>query len=217
MVVDVEEALKGNVDVHQLLVKLRGCTAVRDRDVPLFAEGTFDVITSIEKLFEKLSGYWHIYDYSILKFLILAAECEAAEKIFEEFLSSFSCSAIINSPLKFRTKILPSGHQLWVKVEQDEVTVGAEKEVRELICKNYDLERYALIVKGIKEGCTELVYQISPSVKSYILQQKLLFHDASQLKSHKITTLKLDDKAELTMPSEFSSQVNMHSFCYQPC
>ena len=65
--------------------------------------------------------------------------------------------------------ILPGACTLHVKVAWDKCTVAVAKEVKEVISKHLELEKYVLVFKGIKEGCIELIYQISHSVKSYIL------------------------------------------------
>lgn len=215
MVQHVEEAFrKSKVNLPVLLSKLMDCTAVQGRNVPLFTQGLFDEVKSIERLFQILSGYWHLYDYRILRFLIQTTECEEAKQIFDAFLSDFKCSAISNPPRKLRCRISPSSNTLWVKIAQHEYTAEMENKIRGAICKSFGLKENALILKDIKESCTELVYQISSPVKYYMLQNKLSIHDISQLKSRNITILKLDDDAELTVPSEFSNQVNMHSFFY---
>ena len=57
MVTKIQEVLeKNDVDVSKLLIKLKSSSAVRDREVPLFDPRIFERITSIDKLFETLSG-----------------------------------------------------------------------------------------------------------------------------------------------------------------
>ena len=201
MVTKVQAALeKSNVSVHQLLIKLKSSSAVRDRKVPLFDPGIFEKVTSIDKLFETLSGYWHLFDYEVLRHLIDTAECEAAKMVYDEFLASFDSSVISNcnhqlilSYHEFNEgKVLPGTCRLWVKIAKDECTGETEREVKKVISEYF---KYALILKGIKQGCIEVVYHISPSVKSYILQYKVNVYDILQLKAHKlrITALKVDD------------------------
>ena len=200
MVTRIQEALKkSKVDVSKLLIKLKSSSAARDREVPLFTEGIFEKITSIDKLFETLSGYWHLFDYDLLIYLVNTAECNEAKIIYDSFIAGLDSSVMSNYKLilrcdEFNKKgFLPGTHKLRVKVVQDKCTVEVEKEVKKVISKCFKLEKYALICKGIKEGCFELIYQISPSVKSYLLQYKFTEYEISQLRAHMITALKIDE------------------------
>ena len=202
MVTKIQEALeKNNVDVSKLLIKLKSSSAVRDREVPLFDPSIFEKITSIDKLFKMLSGYWYLFDYDVLMYLVNTAECKEAKIIYDDFLTSFDSSVVhdhfdslIHSCIEFnKGSNIPGTCRLWVKITLDECTSKTKEEIKEILSKCFKLERYALICKGIKQGCLEIIYQISLSVKSYMLQYKITEHELSQLKAHMITTLKIDD------------------------
>ena len=216
MVADVQEALENNkVNVNKLLIKLKSSSAVRERKIPLFDEHTFEKITSIEKLFETLSGYWHLFDYDVLLYLVKTAGCEEAKTIYDNFLASFDSSMIMMSNYQLilqydefnKENIVPGTCRLRIKVARDECTIEIEKKVKEVISKCFNLEKYALICKGLKQGCIELMYQISHSVKSYMLQYKLNSDAVLQLKIHKITAIKFDCM-ELSIPKDFSDEVS---------
>ena len=199
MVTKIQESLeKHNVNLNNLLIKLKSSSVVRDREVPLFDPGIFERITSIDKLFETLSGYWHLFDYDVLLYLVDTAECEEAEKVYDDFLAIFDSTVMNNLILrcdKFNMEgILPGTCTLCVKVYRDKCTVAVAKEVKEIVSKHLELEKYALVLKGVKEGYIELIYQISTSVKSYILQYNATEHETLQLlKAHMITAIKIDD------------------------
>ena len=113
----------------------------------------------------------------------------------------------------YKGSLLPGTCKLRIKVARDECTVEVQKEVKKVISEYFNLEKYALIFKGIKEGCIELIYQISHSVKSYMLQHKLNGYDILQLKAHKIIALKFDIM-ELNIPEDFSDEVYMRDNTY---
>ena len=139
MVADVQEALENNnINVNKLLIKLKSSSAVRDRKIPLFDKDTFSNITSIEKLFETLSGYWHLFDYDVLMYLVKTAGCEKAKTIYDNFLASFDSSVMSNYQLILqydefnKESILPGTCKLHIKVPQDKCTVEVEKKVKKL-------------------------------------------------------------------------------------
>ena len=215
MVINIQEALKkSNIDVTKLLIKLKS-SAVRDRQVPLFDPGIFEKVSTIDKLFETLSKYWELFDYDVLMYLVNTAECEAAIKVYDEFLTSFDSSVMSNYQLilhyrKFnKENVLPGTYKLRVKIAQDKCTAEIERKVKGIISEHFKLEKYALILKGIKQGCCELIYQISPSVKSYMLEYKIAGCDVLQLKAHMITVLGVDNDMELIIPHEIPNKVGI--------
>ena len=219
MVAEIQEALeKNNVNVNKLLIKLKSSSAVRERKIPLFDKDTFNNITSIEKLFETLSTYWHLFDYDVLMYLVKTAGCKEAKRIYDDFLASFDSSVMNNYKLilkcdEFKEGIIPGTCKLRIKVALDQCTVEMEKKVKEVISKHFELENYALVYKGLKQGCIELMYQISQSVESYMLQHNLNSDALLQLKAHSITSLKLD-YMEMCIPEYFSDEVHacMHMY-----
>ena len=219
MVTKIQEALeKSNADVSKLLIKLKSSSAVRDRKIPLFEKDIFREITSIDKLFETLSGYWYLFDYDVLVYLVNTAECKEAKTIYDNFLASFDSSVMSNYKLilqydeyMHKEGLLPGTCKLRVKVARDECTVEVEKEVKEIISEHFKLEKYALVFKGIKQGCIELIYQISYSVKSYMLQHKLNRYDILQLKAQKIIILKFDN-IEFNISEDFSDKVYVYMY-----
>ena len=213
MVDEIKEAFKeNNVDVSSLLTNLRVCKAVEYRDIPVFADNIFHEVESIDRLFEILSGYWFLFDYCILDYLVSVANCQAAKSIYEDFLAGFDCAAVV-PPVILEVKQLPkSSCILWIKVSEHKRTSAVLQEVKELICRIYGLQKFALIVRGIKEGCIELVCQMPALVKPYVLHYKFTVDDILDLKAHKITAIKLDDDAELIIPLEINKKVNINNW-----
>ena len=233
MVIKVQKAFrKNNVDVSELITSLRSSVAVQNRSIPLF-DDIFDKITSIDKLFQMLSGYWHLLDYDVLLHLLRVANCQEAKRIYDDFLDSFDSSVIqdhfdhlICNFQEFTKKSntqaiwfnqesdIPGTHTVRVKITLDKSTKIEKEQVKKILSKKYHLKKYALVCKGIKQGCIEVIYQVSLSVKIYMLQYSLSELDISQLKDHMITDILMDDDGDvnLMIPSAFSKQVNIHSY-----
>ena len=215
MVAEIQEALENNnINVKKLLIKLKSSSAVRERKIPLFDKDTFNNITSIEKLFETLSNHWHLFDYDVLMYLVKTAGCKEAKRIYDNFLDSFDSSVMNNYRLilkcdEFKEGVIPGTCKLRIKVALDQCTVEIERKVKEIISKHFELENYALVYKGLKQGCIELTYQMSCSVKSYMLQYKLNSNAILQLKIYKIIAIKFDCM-EMNIPEDFS--VEVHSY-----
>jgi len=150
-------------------------------------------------------------------YLVKTAGCKEAKKIYDDFLDSFDSSVMSNYQLILqydefnKESILPGTCKLRIKVAQDKCTVEIEKKVKEVILRHFELEKYALICKGLKQGCIELMYQISHSVKSYMLQYKLNSDAVLQLKVYKIFAIKFDCM-EMNIPEDFSDEVRSYIY-----
>ena len=75
-----------NVNVISLIEQLRSVSAVKDKEVPIFASDTFERVSDIKSLWQILSGHWTIFDYDILKLVFKFTKCEEAKRIFNNFL-----------------------------------------------------------------------------------------------------------------------------------
>ena len=57
----------------------------------------------------------------------------------------------------------------------------------------YKLNKYALCFRGIKEGCIELLYYISKSLRTYLLNFELSKGILKGFHAHKIISLHIDE------------------------
>jgi len=73
---------KLKIDVVSLIEELRTFSAIRDQYVPLLDEDVFTRVTTIEQLWQKLTNYWTIYNYDILKILLELVNCDKASEVF---------------------------------------------------------------------------------------------------------------------------------------
>ena len=89
-----------------------------------------------------------------------------------------------------------------VKVDKiDNITDSIKREVKEAMSLKFRLEKYSLWFKGIKEGCIELVYEISNAMMSYFLHYKFDGYNLTDLAACKIISLHINEM-ELQIPPE---------------
>ena len=201
---------KLTVDVVSLIEQLRTFSAVRDQYVPLLDEDVFTRVTTMEQLWQKLSNYWTIYNYDILKILLELVKCDKASEVFEKFLARIDPDTIEDMDLVLRHEVFQRKESLKpllrIKVGAEKCTSNVKKEVEDILCEKFKLTKYSIRFKGIKEGCIELLYQISVSTMSYLLQCKVTGHDLAGFSRLQITSLQLlgfkiivPDKEDLCM------------------
>ena len=211
----IKQALSNNdVDVVLLIERLCAISTVRNKKVPLFDEDVFENIKSIDDFWKKLKNFWCIFDYELLWCIVEVAECKEAQQILEEFLSKIDPSAIEDVDLVLYCR---EEHQegslnpvLRVKVNTEKCTLSIKKQVEEIISKKYDLEKYALCFQGIKEGCIELLYYISKSLKLYLLDFKFSKGVVEKFFAYKVISLRIEE-FELKIPPRISDITVSHS------
>ena len=208
----IKEALcRNNICVHSLVEQLCAMSAVKDKKVPLFDEDVFEKVTTIEELWKILRGYWTIRDYDMLIFVIDIAECKEAKKIFDDFLSTVDTSLLEGIELVLQCKEYDEeGFKplLRIKVGEKEYTKAIEDKVKEVISAKFNLEKYSLCFKGIKEGCIEIIYEISNALSSYLLQCSISGNDLAKFAAFNILSLHIGDM-KLAVPSELGDMVGI--------
>ena len=219
MTTEVKEALIiAKVNVSVLIQRLSAITIVRDKKVPLFGDDVFTKIQSIDDLWEKLRNFWTIFDYEVLGFVINLSQCKEAQKIFEDFKSRIEPSAIADADLMlhcteecWKGKLKPV---LRIKVNaevKDKCTPKVVNEVKKVVSEAYELEKYKLCFRGIKEGCIEMVYCISKPLKFHLLNFAITGNDMAEFLAHNIISLHIDDtddEYELKVPSKIADVVS---------
>ena len=174
----IKQALiNSKVNVDSLIEQLRAISGVRNRKVPLFDEEVFTKIKSVEELWKTLSTFWSIYDYDILRFIVKITKCQDAQRVLENFLSRIDPTIIEDVELVLHCKVEQKEGwpkpKLRIKVNAKRCTCDIIKKVKETVSRDYDLHQYTLSFKCIKEGCIELLFQISKAVVTYLLHCKI--------------------------------------------
>ena len=194
----LKQALIDNdIDVDSLIEQLRAISAVRDKNVPLLDEDVFIKITSVDEFWKKLSSFWDIYDYDLLRFIIRITKCKDAKNILEDFLSRVDPDIIEDADLVLNCEVHHRKGSLKptlrIKVNAERCTGHIKKEVKKIVSKIYKLEEYALCFKAIKEGCIELLYHISRALMAYFLQCKITRSILAEFSACKIITIHIND------------------------
>lgn len=185
------------IDIISVVEQLQATTAVKDKNIPLFDEDVFENVTTVEKLWQKLSKFWSIYNYEILKILLKIVQCKKANEIFDEFLSRIDISALEDQdlvlhcePLETQGSIKP---YLRIKVRAEKCTYSIRRKIEEVVSSKYNLEKYTLRFRAIKRGCFEFVYEISNALMSYLLACDFTKTDAVNFIAHDIIDLQIND------------------------
>ena len=202
----IKQALiSSNVDVVSLIEQLCTISAVKTKKVPLFDKDIFDKVKSIYDFWKMLRGFFSIFDYDLLQCIVEISECTEARNIFEEFLSRIDPLAIKDADLVLDCRVEDREGSLKpvlrIKVNCRECTVEIKNMVEKEVSKTYDLNKLALRFRGIREGCIELQYFISKSLKFYLIHFKISEDNLKKFLDHKIISLHVDE-FELTKTSE---------------
>ena len=173
----------------------------------------FKKITTIMILFHQIGRYISIYDYELLSAFVVSTECEEAIKVLGDFTAELQESILKDLDLMtdcgelLQPEQLSSGEcRLVIKYIGGNCTIDTLRIVQNVIRERFQLMRGSIIFRGVEEGCIALVHEISPSVKSHLLQCKLDDDDRNVLAKHKIKCLLIDG---VTLPC-FSKVCNCH-------
>ena len=185
------------IDIISVVKQLQTMTAVRDKNIPLFDEDVFEIVTTVEKLWQKLNRFWSIINYEILIKLLKIVQCKKADEIFQGFLSRIDISALEDVDLVLRYEVFETHGLikplLRVKVSAEKCTDYIKRRVEGILSSKFNLEKYTLHCRAIKRGCFELVYEISNALKSYLLDCDYTKSDAVNFTAHNIISLRIND------------------------
>ena len=208
----IKQALiNNNVDVVSLIEQLCAISAVKNKKVPIFDEDVFEEIKSIDGFWKKLRAFWNIHDYDVLQCVVEISDCGEAQDILEKFLSRIDPSAIKDVDLVLHCK-----EECWegslkpvlrIKVNTEECTLDTEQMVKKVVSETYELEKYALHLQSIKDGCIELSYYISKPLKLYLLKFEITENVKAEFLAHNIVSLQIDE-LELMFPPKVNITVS---------
>lgn len=181
--------------------------------VPIFDEDVFKTVTTIESLWQKLSAFWTLLDYDLLIFVIELIDCKDASDVPNEFLSKIDVSKLEDVELILCCKeyaVEGTKPLLRIKLAINEETadIRVQQKVKEIVCKKFHLEKYALNFRTIKEGCIELLYQISNPAKQHMLEFIFTGYSMTKFIAENIVSIQIDDK-ELHVPSSVTNLVSI--------
>ena len=169
MVYNVQKAfINSSVDLNNLLMKLKTSSATENKQVPLFETNYFGDVTSMKALFKALSYHWNLYDHDMLAFLIDAANCDMASKIYHAFVNSVDLLAFDLVNHCSDIEMAPGYKALQIKLKKSECTIKTVEKIKKMIVQHYELKNYAIVLKTVTKGCLNIQYQTSDLVMVYI-------------------------------------------------
>ena len=140
----------------------------------------------------------------------MSTECEEAIELLKGFTKKLGDSILNNlnllsedGELKDPKDFMSSTHKLVIKYKGDKCTLKTIEIVKNIIYESFHLKEGSIIFKGLQKGCIAFVYQVSPTVKSYLLQYPLTTEDVKLLFEHQIAHFITDDE-ELKLPKVIS-------------
>ena len=196
------------LDIISLILRL--CSLDEDNTTIFSTDKTFKEIHSTTELFHHIVKYCSIYDYGLLESFVESTECEEAIKLLDGFTKELRDSILSNlnllsedGELKDPKDFMSGTHKLVIKYKGDNCTLKTIEIVKNIIYESFRLKKGSIVFKGLQEGCIAFVYQVSPTVKSYLLQYPLTTKDVTLLFEHQITHFIIDDR-ELKLPKVIS-------------
>ena len=192
------------LDITSLILKL--CSLDEDNTTIFSTDKVFKEIHSTTELFHHIGQYCSIYDYELLEAFVESTECEEAIKLLDDFTKELSCSILSDlnllskdGELRDPKDFMPGTHKLVIKYVGDKSTVKTKEIVKNIVYESFHLKKGSIIFKGVQEGCIAFVNQISPTVKSHLLQYPLTTRDIELLFKFKINCFIIDNE-ELKLP-----------------
>ena len=199
---------ENNYKVDQLILDL---SAADDENQTVFStcEALSD-ITTTNHLFLWISKYCSMYDYELLLALVESTECAEAIQLLDNFSTELHSSILKDldllsedGELRDIKSFMPGTHKLEIKYVGGKCSLKTIENVQRIIYECFHLKRGSIIFRGAQEGCVALIYQISTTVKSHLLQYQITPQDVEKLADQKINCIKVDD-VELKFPKQAS-------------
>ena len=202
IVVKIKDVIKKKgFNIMELLLNLNN---IDTDNSTIFSTDAASKITKIDDLFIEIAKCCNIYNYDLLIALLSSIECKEATEILDDFTKELQNSVLqeldLLSEIEEPLDPLPRTHKLVIKYTGDRCTFETEKSIRSTICNCFHLKTWSVTFNCVQDGCIALVYQISSSVKSHLLQYKTTADDATFIRESHIKHIIIDDKI-LKIPS----------------
>ena len=186
------------VDIQKLITVL-SFDAVDDNSV-FSSDAAFSTIRTEIQLFHHVSKYCKgIYDYRVLDVLVKASGCPEAIKELTDFTELLKNSILAeidlmseHGELLHPDDFFPGTYKFIIEYVGGKCTIETKEMVQGIVEQSVRLRKGALIFKGIDLGSILFIYQISETVKNYLLQYKFTEQDVRFLEGNNITSLIVD-------------------------
>ena len=187
------------VNIEELITILR-FDDVEKKSV-FSTDDVFSIIQTEIHLFQHVANYCRgIYDYRVLDVLVQASECpEAIQELtnFTELLQSSILREIDllseHGELLHPDDFMPGTYKFIIEYVGGKCTIETKEMVQGIVEQSVRLRKGTLIFKGVDVGSILFIYQISKTVRYYLLQYKFSEQDVTYLEGNNITSLLIDD------------------------
>ena len=164
-------------------------------------DAAFCKIKTKKQLFHRVSQYCKgIYDYHVLDALVQASGYPEAIKELTDFTKLLQNSVLTevnlmseHGELLHPDDFMPGTYKFVIEYVGQKFTIETKEMVQGIVQQSVHLMKGTLIFKGIDVGSILLIYQISETVKNYLLYYKFTEQDIKFLEGNNITGLIVDD------------------------
>ena len=188
---------ENKVDIKELIILLQ----FDDVRSVYSTDDAFKNITTVDDLFGHVSQYCKsIYDYQVLDDIVQTSECPEAIKELNNFTELLKNSILAQLNLVSGhggflnpDDFMPGTYRFVIEYEGGNCTIETKKMIESIVLQSVRLKNGMLIFKGVGIGSILFIYQISETIKNYLLHYKLTKQDLAFLEGNQIVSLKVDD------------------------
>ena len=189
---------ENKVDIEELITILRFDDV--EKNSVFSTDDVFNAVRTEIQLFQHVAQYCKgIYDYRVLDVLVQASECPEAIKELTDFTESLHNSILTeidllseDGELLHPDDFMPGTYKLIIEYVGGKCTIETKEMVQGIVEQSVRLNKGVLIFKGVGTGSILFIYQISESVKDYLLDYKFAEEDVAFLEGNKIRSLIVD-------------------------
>ena len=186
------------VDIKELITIL--CFDDVDKKSVFSTDAAFTTIRTEIQLFHHVAQYCKgIYDYQVLDVLVQASECPEAIKELTDFTESLHNSILTeidlmseHGELLHPDDFMPGTYKFIIEYVGGKCKIETKEMVQGIVEQTVRLKKGVLIFKGVDVGSILFIYQISETVKNYLLEYKFTEEDVKFLEGNNITSLTVD-------------------------
>ena len=168
------------VNIEELITVL--CFDDVDKTSVFSTDAAFSTIRTETQLFHQVAQYCKsIYDFRVLCVLIEASECPEAIKELNDFTESLHNSVLAeidlmseHGELLHPDDFISGTYKFIIEYVGRKCTIETKEMVQGIVEQSVRLKKGVLIFKGIDAGSILFIYQISETVKHYLLKYKSL-------------------------------------------
>ena len=186
------------IDIEEVITIL--CFDDVDKTSVFSTDSVFNTIKTEVQLFHCVVQYCKsIYDYRVLEVLVQASGCPEAIKELTDFTELLQNSILTeldlmseHGELLHPDDLMPETYKFIIEYVGGKCKLGTKEMVQTIVEQSVHLRKGTLIFKGFDVGSILFIYQISETVKNYLLQYKFTEQDLTFLERNNIISLIVD-------------------------